>query len=125
MLASLIVVLAKSEQSNANYIRRFTPDEQMLKSTLVVIGSVESVFVDESVKFFEKKLAKLHVISVVKGDSDYIGKMITLKIKSGTSELNLNKCCTVGSKYLMFLESTDDQYYFTSTNIDYSIYEIP
>ena len=125
VLAALILGSSTFNYAVANYVRPFNADEQMLKSDLVIVGLVESTAIDENVKFFEKKSAKIIVKLVIKGDKSYTDQIIFLPISGGTSEFNLIHCCTTGKMYVMFLEETKDRFLFTSTNIDHSIYEVP
>ena len=125
ILAALILGSSTFNYAEANYVRPFNANEQMQKSDLVIVGLIESTFVDESVKFFEQKSARINVKLVIKGDKSYADQTIILPISFGAPEFKLLNCCTPGKMYVMFLEGTKDKLLFTSTNIDHSIYEIP
>jgi hypothetical protein len=125
MLILLLFGIAISGYADANYVRPFDADEQMQRSNLVIVGLIESIFIDENVKAYESKYARVNVKLVIKGDKSYAGKTIILPVRGGAPEFYLIHCCTVGKNYVMFLEGTKDELLFTSVNIDHSIYEIP
>lgn len=121
----MLLGIAISSYADANYVRPFDADEQMRRSNLVIVGLIDSTFIDENVKAFESKYARVNVKLVIKGDKSYTGKTIILRIRGGISEFYLIHCCVEGKNYVMFLEGTKDKSLFTSVNIDHSIYEIP
>jgi hypothetical protein len=125
MFILLLLGIAISGYADANYVRPFDADEQMQRSNLVIAGLIDSTFIDENVKAFESKYARVNVKLVIKGDKSYAGQTIILPIRGGSSEFYLIRCCTEGKNYVMFLEETRDKSLFTSVNIDHSIYEIP
>jgi hypothetical protein len=125
MFIALLFAIAISGYADANYVRPFDADEQMRRSNLVIVGLIDSTFIDENVKVFESKYAKVNVKLVIKGDKSYTGKTIILPVRGGSPEFYLIHCCTAGKNYVMFLEETKDESLFTSVNIDHSIYEIP
>jgi len=100
----------------ANQLPRFSLEEKVAQSDVVLIGRVVAMRPENRVETY----ATVKVVEVLKGT---VKGNVRFLAKGGISEMEPD-CCDVGANYLFFLKKDGSGIYF-AVNGRYGVYKLP